>query len=156
MAKLPRVQYIRYYVPGSAAQQLEPTLFPRKRTNPQVRQKAETENVIAVDPLAITGIVLAVVMLVLMLVGMNQMYAARMECEEMEAYMQTLLQTNGQLQQTYLTGYDLQSVEEQALALGMVPMEDVLHITISAPPVTVEPEPTFWQQICAFVDDLFA
>ncbi len=156
MAQKPRVQYIQYYVPGSAAQQLEPKLFPRRKTHAPVRKNAEAESVIYIDPLAITGIILSVVMLALMLVGMNQMNAARVECEAMEEHMQRLLQENGRLQQDYVSGYDLREVEQQALALGMVPVEEVLHITISTPPAEVTPEPTFWQQVCAFVDDLFA
>ena len=109
-----------------------------------------------IDPLAIAGILMAVVMSVLMVVGMVKLETASQELQTMESYVQTLSQENVQLQQTFREGYDLEEVKTTALALGLVPKDQVQHITLRVPPEQVVEEPTSWERFCTFLTGLFA
>ncbi|MBO5954057.1 MAG: hypothetical protein J6Q53_08105 [Oscillospiraceae bacterium] len=160
MARKLDIQYIQYYTDGSAARQLEPKT-PRKRKSapPKVRRQKK-QQVIYVDPLAMCGIVVSAVMLVLMIVGSVQLYTAQQQAVQMENYVYSLQEKNAVLTHTYETGYDLEQVKNSALALGMVPVEQVQTITI----VVDQPEEeinqevhlSYWERTCAFLEGLFA
>jgi len=154
MARQPDIQYIRYYTDGSAARKFAP-LAPFKTLKlPKIKRKKRIT--LHIDPLAIAGILMAVVMTVLMAVGIANLNAATRDLRTMESYVQTLAEENLQLQQTFRDGYDLEEVKTTALALGLVPKEQVLHITIRIPPETVVEEPSSWEQFCTFLTGLFA
>lgn len=74
----------------------------------------------------------------------------------MQAYVAHLQSENTRLQVQYEEGYDLEVVEEMALALGMVPEAQVRHITLETQMPEVVPEPTFWEQVTAFLTGFFA
>ena len=154
MARQPDIQYIRYYTDGSAARKVAP-LAPLKTLKlPKIRLKKRIT--LRIDPLAIAGILMAVVMSVLMVVGMVKLETASQELQTMESYVQTLSQENVQLQQTFREGYDLEEVKTTALALGLVPKDQVQHITLRVPPEQVVEEPTSWERFCTFLTGLFA
>ena len=62
-------RYIQFYTDGSAARQLEPKVQPKKKLQ-QPRRKHQKKIVLHVDLLAVTGILVACVMLIMMLSGM--------------------------------------------------------------------------------------
>lgn len=140
MAQKMEVRYIRYYSDGSAAHKLEPKL-PFKKPTRKPRASKQPQMVISIDPLALVGIVLAVVMLVLMIVGSAELKAAQREQMEMETYLQTLIQENGEMQREYANGYDLAEVEEYALALGMIPVEQAEHISLADGEMELQAQP---------------
>ena len=154
MARQPEVQYIRFYTDGSAARKIAP-LAPFK-TIKLPKPKKHKRITLRIDPVAIAGIVMSVVMLVLMLVGAAQLNSTRNELYAMATYVDALQQENRSLEATYSQGYDLEAVEKTALALGMVPKEQVQHITIQVPPVETEKMPGAWEQFCTFLTGLFA
>lgn len=133
MARQPDVRYIQFYTDGSAARKLEPEVLrsPAKHPRP-VRRK---QVALYVDPLAIAGIVVAVVMAVLMLAGVLNLRAAQQEATVMETYVEKLQEENRQLQKEFESGYDLEEVAWIAQALGLVPQEDVKHMQIIVSPV---------------------
>ena len=153
MARRQESRYIQYYV-GTAAPKLVPQLPKRNKTKlPKVyKQQSYT---VQVDPLALGGIVVSVVMLVLMLVGMATLGNAQKELAAAQARVDALQSQNLQLEETYHSRYDLDTVEKAALGLGMIPVEQAQHITIS---VSQEPlrENTLWERIHFFLDGLFA
>ena len=154
MARQPDIQYIRYYTDGSAARKVAP-LAPLKTLKlPKIRLKKRIT--LHIDPLAIAGIFMAVVMTVLMAAGIANLNAASQELQTMESYVQTLTEENAQLRQTFREGYDLEEVKTTALALGFVPKDQVKHITIRIPPEPVVKEPTSWERFCTFLTGLFA
>ena len=154
MARQPEIQYIRYYTDGSAARKVAP-LAPLKTLKlPKIRLKKRIT--LHVDPLAIAGILMAVVMMVLMAVGVANLNTASQELQIMESYVQTLTEENVQLNNTFQEGYDLQEIKTTALALGMVPKEQVQHISIRIPPEIVEEEPNSWERFYTFLAGLFA
>ena len=158
MARQPEIQYIRPYTDGSAARQLE--LLPQRKPRtklPKVRKVKPL--IIPVDLTALCGILVAAVMLVMLVSGCIQLQQARAETERMASYVSSLRNENAELKHEYQSGYDLETVEKTALALGMVPAEEVTRITIEGeePQVEIEfYEPTFWEKVASFFDGLFA
>ena len=108
------------------------------------------------DPVAWAGIAIAIVMVVLMAVSVSSYLDACAEYEVMTDYVISLQNENVKKQQEYVTLYDLEDIQEKALALGMIPMDEVEVITIH--PVYPEPEakPTRWDNISWFMKGLFA
>lgn len=156
MARKPDIQYVRFYTGGSAARQVEPKTpsHPRKAKTPSPRKQQEVR--VFVDPVAIGGIIMAVVMLVLLAAGVIGLVNSYTEAGQMEQYVAYLEEENRQLQNTYASGYDLEAVEELALALGMVPADQVEQIPITVTVPQAPQEPTLWERICDFFAGLFA
>lgn len=154
MARKPDVEYIRFYTDGSAAHQIE--ILPRRKKSRLPKVRKEKKRVLYVDPLALGGIVVSVVMLVLMLVGTVQLFVAHEQEQRMAQYVEMLQQRNGELTQTYESGYDLQTVEKAALSMGMIPVEQAQTITIVLPQPEPVEEVTLWSRISAFFEDIFA
>ena len=153
MARHPDVQYIRYYTDGSAAKQVAPVAPLHTIRLPKI--KLPRKMVLRIDPVAICGIVMAAIMLVLMTVGAVQLLSAHKELETMSSYVQTLQQENASLQTTLSDGYNIEEIERTALALGLVPREQVKHITIEVPAEEAE-QPNSWEQFYTFLTGLFA
>ncbi len=154
MAKSRNSRYVQFYTQGTAAYKLAPASLKKpKAAYKTVRKK---RLVLYVDPLALTGIAVAVVMLVLMLVGVLQLRTAQAETVKMEKYAQQLEKENHELQLAYASGYDLEEVKWMAEALGMVPVEEVTHITVEAPESIPEELPSAWDRFCTKLAALFA
>lgn len=128
MAKKSDVQYIRYYTVGSAARKLAPQVTEQPKAAPKPRKAKRV--LVFIDPVAILGIVTAVIMLTCMLVGMVQLNEVWTRQAAVENQVQRLIRENETLQETYEAGYDLANIEKTALALGMVPAEQVEHIPL--------------------------
>ena len=155
MACQREIQYVQFYTAGSAARKL--VYEPQGKTQPRPRTRKQSRTLIHVDPVAILGVVTAVIMLTLMLVGVCNLQAAKQRNVAMEQYVTTLQEKNETLEQTYKSGYDIEEVERTALALGMVPKENVQQIPIEVTmEATVEETPDFWDRVSAFLTGLFA
>ena len=156
MARQPDVQYIRFYTDGSAARKVAPVVPFKTIKLPKLRKHKRKSLTLHIDPIAIAGIVMSVVMVVLMTVGAVQLNSTRNELQSMTDYVDTLQQEKMSLEATYSAGYDLEAIERTALALGMVPKEQVQHITIRIPPVETEETPGMWDRFYTFLTGLFA
>ena len=131
MARKPDVQYVRFVTDGSAARVVEQAPVRAKTRLPKVKKQKQKDMVIHVDPLAFVGVVLSCVMLVLMVVNCVQLHNYQVMANQMDAYVDVLMEENARLQDTYRKNYDLKDIEDKALALGLVPIEDVRHISVS-------------------------
>lgn len=152
MAQRTQIQYIRFYTEGSAARKVAPVVTPFKTARlPKVNHQKKI--VLRIDPVAVVGIVVAVAMMIMMVVGIFQYKAAQEQAQLMERYVETLNRDNESLQNTY-DSIDLTAIEQTALALGMVPESQVQHVSLRVPPVQEieEPQETFW----TFLAGLFA
>ena len=152
MAQRTQIQYIRFYTEGSAARKGAPVVTPFKTARlPKVNHQKKI--VLRIDPVAVVGIVVAVAMMIMMVVGIFQYKAAQEQAQLMERYVETLNRDNESLQNTY-DSIDLTAIEQTALALGMVPESQVQHVSLRVPPVQEieEPQETFW----TFLAGLFA
>ncbi len=155
MAQRVDVQYIRFYTDGSAARKVTPVSDPRTTTR-LPRQKKQHKTLIFVDPLAIVGILASVCLLIAMTVGLVQYFGAQRQMAEMQSYVQQLSAKNEALEAQYQAGYDLAEVEKQAIAMGMIPKDQVPTVQIPQQQTVEAPEPGFWQQIGDFFAGLFA
>ena len=154
MAQKLNVQYIRFYTDGSAAHKVAPVAPIETMKLPKVKKQKKI--VLRVDPVSVAAIVMAAVMLVLMVVGVTQLRGARQDAEVMEAYANTLRQENVRLSAEYSNGYDLEQIEKTALALGLVPQEQVRHISLQVPQIQEEETPGAWERFYIFLTGLFA
>ncbi len=148
------IQYITdFYTPGSEARQVEPKEQPRKKALPKYVKREQMK--IYVDPVALCSVVTAVALIVLMVVSVYQFIGVLEAHEIMENTLTQLRDENAILEHEYHAGYDLDWIEEQALALGMVPVNQVQHVKISVTVPQPEPEPTLWENIVWFFEGLF-
>ena len=157
MVRKPDIQYVtQFYSYGSEAKVLE--LKPAKKKQKFVLPKALPQQKIClrVDPVAWAAVAVAIVMVILMAVSVSSYLDACADYEVMTNHVISLQNFNIEKQQEYVKLYDLEDIEAKALALGMIPMEDVQIITIA--PVIPEPEPeTPWtENISWFLKGLFA
>ena len=135
MARGNEIRYIQFYTDGSAARQLEPKAQPKKKLQ-QLRRKRQKKIVLHVDLLAVTGILVACVMLIMMLSGMMSLNKINGQIDRLESYLAELESENLQLHQTYRAGFDLNQIREAALEMGMIPATRAA--TVSLPVGTPE------------------
>lgn len=157
MERQPQIQYINAYVSGNIAYQME--TMPKRRQVSLPKQKKHTRKriVLRIDPVAMGGIAIAMVLLVLLSVGFVRLQTARAEAAALESYVLSLQEKNDRLYAQYSAGYDLEEIEKIALAMGMVPSSQVSHISVGVSvPQQQEAEPTAWENFCAFLTGLFA
>ncbi len=156
MAMQPDIQYVSFYMDGSAAKKMEQQVMRRVQA-PKPKCRKVKRRVVKVDPVAIAGIVLAVVMVVSMVAGFRQYRNCMEKNAQMSQYIQSLQQENAQLQETYDQGYDLEEVRKIAEAIGMVPRDSVENITIEVQvPQQEQQEMNFWEAATTFLAGLFA
>ena len=139
MIRNPNIEYIdKFYVHGSEAKIIEfaPNKPKAKTSLPKPLQEKKT--CIEVDPLALCGIVVAVVMILVLAAGLIDFRAAVVENNAVAEYVEELRNEHIMLEYQYRTSYDAAVVEETALALGMIPAEKapVIAITVNIPQQT--------------------
>ena len=157
MNQKPKIQYIgQFYVHGSEARQLE--LQERKK---QAKSKLPMERlrkveVVYLDPVAIFGITVALVMLAVMVLGVLQIRDDWQDYRTMSGYVSRLNSENAKLKEEYRSQYDLEDVRLKAEALGMVPRSELevktVFVTIPEP----EPEMTWLEEVQWFLNGLLA
>ena len=154
MVQKPKIQYVgQFYVHGSAAKKLEQP--PKPKTSLPLAKLQKIEK-IYVDPVALVGILVAVVMLVTMVVGALQIKEDWIAYERMSSYVSSLNKENSKLRQAYHDGYDLEDIKIKASALGLVPKSEVERISVTVTLPEPEPEVSRIDEIKGFLEGLFA
>ena len=156
MVKKPEIQYIdKFYVHGSEARVLE--LKPKRRIR-TILPKAAPDNTIkiAVDPVAICGIVVAIALLVALVIGSVQYVQVYRQYRAVMDHVVVQQNMNVELREEYRSKIDLVEIREKALALGMIPAEEASTITIRAELPQREPEMTAWEDFIWLCKGLFA
>ena len=148
------IQYIRYDNVGSAA--CKPVVVSSAKKNALPSARKQKRKVISIDPVATVGILVALFMLVSMAVGVVEYVQVRKQAVQMEQYVEQLSVRNEELTEKFESGYDLEAIEKTALALGMVPMEQVQTVQIQVTIPQEEKTVTLWEQIGIFITGLFA
>ena len=156
MALKPDIMYVSYYTAGSAAYEIE-----RKPAKPKAapvhKQRRVKKKVIAVDPVAVCGLLVAVCMFFALVAGVQDYQDSLEQAQRMSAYVEQLKHENSALQHTYENSYDADSVYEMATAIGMVPKENVEHVQIKVElPQKQEVQLSFWENVSLFLTGLFA
>ena len=156
MIHKPEIQYIgQFYVYGSEARQLEQKKQRKPKTKLPLVRVRKVEK-ISVDPVALGGIVVAVVLLVVMAVGALQLYRDWTDYNQMSTYVSQLKKENAQLTRTYRAGYDLEEVRKRSAALGLVPESEAQTMIIAIAAPAGQLGSTFWEEVTGFLKGLFA
>ena len=156
MSQKPKIQYVgQFYIHGSEARQLE--LQEKKKAKSKLPlERLRKMEVIYLDPVAIFGIVTALVMLTVMILGVLQIRDDWEEYRVMSNYVSRLNSENAELLADYRSQYDLEDIRVKAQAMGMVPKSELevrtVYVTIPQP----EPEMTWLEEIQWFLSGLFA
>ena len=156
MARKTQVQYVNFYTAGSAAYKYEPAPLPAKRPAKLPKMRRKKKILVYVDPVAIIGVCVALVLMVMMFSSLAQLNAAQQRNARMAAYVEQLQQENVQLQQEYRSGYDLEEIRQVAMGMGMVQAEQAPRIQVQVAQAQVMEEPTAWENFCMFLTGLFA
>ena len=157
MALQPDIQYVPIcYVDGSTARKLDQPVY-KTPTAPQPRRRKAKRIVVAVDPVAIFGLLIAVVMLVCMISGFVEYSVLQAQNRQMADYVTSLELEKAQLEQMYRDGYDLDEIRQFAEANGMVPAEKAPQIQVEVElPKQEQTQLSFWESITTFLAGLFA
>jgi len=129
MARGNEIRYVQFYTDGSAARQLEPKPQPKKKAQ-QPRRKMQKKIVLHVDFIAVTGMLVACVMLLMMLSGMATLNKINKEVTRLENRLTDLENENLQLHQTYRAGFDLDQIRAEALEMGMIPASRATTVSL--------------------------
>ncbi len=156
MVQKPKIQYIgQFYVHGSEARALEQEVKKAKTRLPMA--KLEAIEKIYVDPVALVGIAVAVVMLVVMAIGAYQLNEDWQVYEQMADHVTALKTRNAELTHAYQASYDLEDIEMKALAMGLVPRSELetrtVTVTLPEPPA---PALTWDQKVVRSWNELWA
>lgn len=157
MNQKPKIQYVgQFYVHGSEARQLQ--LQEEKRQAKTKLPLAGIQKIekVYVDPVALTGIVVAVVMLVTMVLGAIQIKRDWDQYEQVSAYVSELKKENARKNHAYRLSYDLEDIEMKALAMGLVPKSKLETMTVAVTVPEKVPEMTRMEEIRFFLEGLFA
>ena len=157
MVKKPDIQYIdSFYVHGSEARVLE--LKPKRRIIKTVLPLSAPDKTIkiGIDPVAISGVVVAIALLVMMVVGTVRYVGICRQYQQMMDYVVTVQNENVQLRDDYRSQVDLDAIRERALELGMVPAAEAERITIKVETPVAEPEMNAWEEFLWLCKGLFA
>lgn len=156
MAKKPDIQYISFYTHGSAAQKIAPAVTIREDAR-MPRPKKQKRKVLYVDPVAILSIAVAVCMICMLVAGFHGLQKAQDRLSVMQQHLDKLVIQHEELEQKYREDIDLENIRVTALALGMVPKEQLQTTSISVSRPAAEPEEqSYWEQLTAFLVDLLA
>ena len=156
MSQKPKIQYVgQFYIHGSEARQLE--LQEKKKAKSKLPlERLRKMEVIYLDPVAIFGIVTALVMLTVMILGVLQIRDDWQEYRVMSNYVSRLNSVNAEMWADYRSQYDLEDIRAKAQAMGMVPKSELevrtVYVTIPQP----EPEMTWLEEIQWFLSGLLA
>ena len=156
MSQKPKIQYVgQFYIHGSEARQLE--LQEKKKAKSKLPlERLRKMEVIYLDPVAIFGIVTALVMLTVMILGVLQIRDDWQEYRVMSNYVSRLNSENAEMWADYRSQYDLEDIRVKAQAMGMVPKSELevrtVYVTIPQP----EPEMTWLEEIQWFLSGLLA
>ena len=157
MSQKPKIQYVgQFYIHGSEARQLEQEAKRKQAKSKLPLERLRSVREINLDPVAIGGILVSLVLLAVMVVGALQLKTDWANYRVMDSYVSRLSSQNAKLTEEYRSQYDLDDIRSKAQALGMVPREELqtrsVYVTVPQP----EPEPTWWENLQWFLEGLFA
>ena len=157
MAMKPDIQYVtQFYSYGSEAKVLQLKTAKKKKKTELPKAVPQQKILVAFDPVAIAGIVIALALVILMAVSVQNYMDVCTEYEAMSERVVKMQNANVLDQQKYREMYDLADIEEKALALGMIPMEEAQVVIITPVMPEETPEPNWWDDVSWFMKGLFA
>ena len=157
MNQKPKIQYVgQFYVHGSEARQLQLQEEKRQAKTRLPLVRFQTIEKIYVDPVALVGIAVAVVMLVTMVLGAVQIKRDWDQYERVSAYVSELKRENARMSHAYHASFDLEDIRSKALAMGMVPKSELQTTTVNVTVPEPQVELTRVEEMKLFLEGLFA
>ncbi len=159
MIQKPKIQYIgQFYTHGSEARKLELEQEQKKKKAKTKLPLAKLEKIemVYIDPVAVIGIAVAVIMLITMVVGATQLKTDWESYNVMSGYVSRLKLENAKLTDRYRAGYDLDDIASKAHAMGLVPREELATATITVTLPEPEPVTTWEDELIWFWNGLWA
>lgn len=153
MDQKPIIQYVgQFYVYGSEAKAPEKKLIRGKSLLP--KPKLDKERKIYIDPMAMCGIAVAVVMLVVLTLGAVRLQKCWGEYNRMSSYLSEVKRQNAQLDHSYRTTFDMEEIAAQADAMGLVPLDEIPRYSVAVTVPQPEKGPTLWDDFVWFITGL--
>lgn len=157
MTQKPKIQYVgMFYVHGSEAKKLQEEQRRKEARTRLPLERLRKIETIYIDPVALVSIVVAVVMLVTMVYGALEITRDWAEYRQMSDYVSELNLGNAHLSKEYRDSVDLEDIYTKAVALGLVPVEEVPTRTVTVRVPEAPSEPTRMERIREFFAGLFA
>ena len=157
MNQKPKIQYVgQFYVHGSEARQLQLQEEKRQAKTKLPLARIQRIEKIYVDPVALIGIAVAVVMLVTMVLGAVRIKQDWDQYVRVSTYVSELKKENARLSHAYRLSYDLEDIKTKALAMGLVPKSELKTASVTVTVPVPEAEPTRLEEIQFFLEGLFA
>lgn len=157
MNQKPKIQYVgQFYVHGSEARQLQLQEEKKRAKTRLPLAKIQAIEKIYVDPVALAGIVVAVVMLVTMVLGAIQLKRDWEQYERVSVYVSDLKKDNAKKSHLYRASYDLEDIKTKALSMGLVPKSELQSMSVAVTMPEKEAQPTRMEEIRFFLEGLFA
>ena len=157
MNQKPKIQYVgQFYVHGSEARALQLQEEKRQAKTKLPLAKIQAIEKIYVDPVALAGIAVAVLMLVTMVLGAIQLKRDWDQYEQVAAYVSELKKENARMSHLYRSSYDLEDIKTKAVSMGLVPKSELQTMSVTVTLPEPEVEPTRMEEIKFFLEGLFA
>ncbi|MEF2836698.1 MAG: hypothetical protein U0N82_03130 [Oscillospiraceae bacterium] len=157
MNQKPKIQYVgQFYVHGSEARKLQLEQEKRQTKTKLPLAKIQAIEKIYVDPVALAGIAVAVLMLVTMVLGAIQLKRDWDQYEQVAAYVSELKKENARMSHLYRSSYDLEDIKTKAVSMGLVPKSELQTMSVTVTLPEPEVEPTRMEEIKFFLEGLFA
>jgi len=155
MARQDYSQFHKYYTDGSAARQIE--FKPRKPLPEQPKRPKQKKILIKVDFLALAGVVVASILLLMMISGVQNLMETSRQVAKLESYVTQLEEENARMEVSYHSSYNPAEIRERAAQMGLVPAEQVktVEIPLTEPENAAETE-TVISRVLTFFRGLFA
>ena len=157
MNQKPKIQYVgQFYVHGSEARKLQLEQEKRQAKTKLPLAKIKAIEKVYVDPVALAGIAVAVLMLVTMVLGAIQLKRDWDQYEQVAAYVSELKKENARMSHLYRSSYDLEDIKTKAVSMGLVPKSELQTMSVTVTLPEPEVEPTRMEEIKFFLEGLFA
>lgn len=136
MEKKPRIEYVgQFYVHGSEARELAPKIRKPRTTLPKLNlDKIEK---VYVNPVALCGLTVAVIVLIVMIIGGFRLSASWKEYNAASAVLTEVKRENARLDHKFHTSFDVEKVRDEAESKGMIPVSEAqtmsVRVTVPAP-----------------------
>ena len=155
MAQKAEIQYVgQFYIYGSEAPQPKPQ--PKKPKLKRPKLHLERLQLIYIDPVAVCGVLMAIVMLSLLIVGAYRLRDTRAAYDQMKTQLVDIKRENSKLSHVYHTSYDLEEIRQNAEKLGMVDAEKAECFTVFFDMPKEEKENTAWDDFVWLLSGLFS
>lgn len=157
MTQKPKIQYVgQFYVYGSEARALELQNQPKKPKTRLPLARLEKIEKVYVDPVALIAMAVAVIMLVTMLIGVQQIQQDWDEYQVMAQRVHTLREINHTKTDEFRATYKLSEIRDKATTMGMIPKEEAQHMVVKITHPEPVQEPGWIDNLQWFVKGLFA